>query len=75
LLSESGLTQSDLLVVGLHTHSWLFIRLWNHTTHGLVQQLSSSILGGIRKAGAGAFLKLAIHAVSSGEKPVQAVVI
>jgi hypothetical protein len=23
----------------------LFSRLWNHTTHDLVQQLSSSILG------------------------------
>jgi nucleotide-binding universal stress UspA family protein len=37
--------QSDLLVLGLHRHSLLFSRLWNHTTHDLVQQLSSSILG------------------------------
>ena len=36
---------SDLLVLGLHRHSLLFSRLWNHTTHDLVQQLSSSILG------------------------------
>jgi nucleotide-binding universal stress UspA family protein len=38
-------TQSDLLVLGLHRHSLLFSRLWNHTTHDLSQQLSSSILG------------------------------
>jgi nucleotide-binding universal stress UspA family protein len=37
--------QSDLLVLGLHRHSLLFSRLWNHTTHDLVQLLSSSILG------------------------------
>jgi len=37
--------QSDLLVLGLHRHSLLFSRLWNHTTHDLAQQLSSSILG------------------------------
>jgi nucleotide-binding universal stress UspA family protein len=37
--------QSDLLVLGLHRHSLLFSRLWNHTTYDLVQQLSSSILG------------------------------
>jgi nucleotide-binding universal stress UspA family protein len=37
--------QSDLLVLGLHRHSLLFGGLWNHTTHDLVQQLSSSILG------------------------------
>jgi hypothetical protein len=37
--------QSDLLVLGLHRHSLLFGRLWNHTTHDLVQQLGSSILG------------------------------
>ena len=37
--------QSDLLVLGLHRHSLLFSRLWNHTTHDLSQQLSSSILG------------------------------
>jgi hypothetical protein len=41
--------QSDLLVLGLHRHSLLFSRLWNHTTHDLVQQLSSSILGFIEK--------------------------
>ena len=38
-------TQSDLPVLGLHRHSLLFSRLWNQTTHDLVQQLSSSILG------------------------------
>jgi nucleotide-binding universal stress UspA family protein len=38
-------TQSDLLVLGLHRHSLLFSRLWNHTTHDLSQQLVSSILG------------------------------
>ena len=38
-------TQSDLLVLGLHRHSLLFSRLWNHTTYDLSQQLSSSILG------------------------------
>jgi nucleotide-binding universal stress UspA family protein len=37
--------QSDLLVLGLHRHSLLFSRLWNHTTHDLVQQLTSSVLG------------------------------
>jgi len=37
--------QSDLLVLGLHRHSLLFSRLWNHTTYDLIQQLSSSILG------------------------------
>jgi nucleotide-binding universal stress UspA family protein len=37
--------QSDLLVLGLHRHSLLFGRLWNHTAHDLAQQLSSSILG------------------------------
>jgi nucleotide-binding universal stress UspA family protein len=37
-------TQSDLLVLGLHRHSLLFSRLWNHTTHDLSQRLSSSIL-------------------------------
>jgi len=31
--------QSDLLVVGLHRHSLLFGRLWNHTTHDLVPEL------------------------------------
>jgi nucleotide-binding universal stress UspA family protein len=36
--------QSDLLVLGLHRHSLLFGRLWNHTTHDLSQQLTSSIL-------------------------------
>jgi hypothetical protein len=67
--------QSDLLVLGLHIHSLCFIRLWNHTTHDLVQQLSSGFLGGIRKAGAAAFLTLAIHAVSNDGKAVAAVVI
>ncbi len=38
-------TQSDLLVLGLHRHSLLFSRLWNHTTHDLSQQVISSILG------------------------------
>jgi nucleotide-binding universal stress UspA family protein len=37
--------QSDLLVLGLHRHSLLFSRLWNHTTRDLVQQLSNTILG------------------------------
>jgi nucleotide-binding universal stress UspA family protein len=37
--------QSDLLMLGLHRHSLLFSRLWNHTTHDLAQQLRSSILG------------------------------
>lgn len=37
--------QSDLLVLGLHRHSLLLSRVWNHTTHDLVQQLSGSILG------------------------------
>jgi nucleotide-binding universal stress UspA family protein len=37
--------QSDLLVLGLQRHSLLFSRLWNHTTHDLVQQVSNSILG------------------------------
>jgi hypothetical protein len=37
--------QSDLLAPGLHRHSLLFRRLWNHTTPDLVQQLSGSILG------------------------------
>jgi nucleotide-binding universal stress UspA family protein len=38
-------TQSDLLVLGLHRHSLLFSRLWNHTAHDLSQQVLSSILG------------------------------
>ncbi|MGA7925424.1 MAG: universal stress protein [Candidatus Sulfotelmatobacter sp.] len=37
-------TQSDLLVLGLHRHSLLFSRLWNHTTHDVSQQVTSSIL-------------------------------
>jgi nucleotide-binding universal stress UspA family protein len=37
--------QSDLLVLGVHRHSMLLSRLWNHTTYDLVQQLISSILG------------------------------
>jgi nucleotide-binding universal stress UspA family protein len=37
--------QSDLLLLGLHKHSLLFNRLWNHTTHDLSQRLRSSILG------------------------------
>jgi len=37
--------RSDLLVLGLHRHSLLFSGLWNHTTHDLVQQVRSSILG------------------------------
>jgi nucleotide-binding universal stress UspA family protein len=37
--------QSDLLVLGLHRHSLLLGRIWNHTTYDLVQQLSGSILG------------------------------
>ena len=38
-------TKSDLLVLGLHRHVLLLSRVWNHTTHDLAQQLSSSILG------------------------------
>lgn len=38
-------TQSDLLVLGLHRHTLLFGRLWNHTAHDLTQQVISSILG------------------------------
>jgi hypothetical protein len=34
--------QSDLLVPGLRRHSLLFGRLWNPTTHDLIQQLSGS---------------------------------
>jgi nucleotide-binding universal stress UspA family protein len=37
-------TRSDLLVLGIHQHSWLFSRLLNHTTHDLSQQVASSIL-------------------------------
>ena len=37
-------TQSDLLVFGIHRHSLMFSRLWNHTTHDLAQQVQSSIL-------------------------------
>lgn len=38
-------THSDLLVLGLHHHSLLVSRLWNHTTHDLSQQVASDILG------------------------------
>ena len=38
-------THSDLLILGLHRHSLLFSRLWNHTAHDLSQQAVSSILG------------------------------
>jgi hypothetical protein len=38
-------TQSDLLVLGLHSHSFLFGRLWNGTAHDLTQQVIGSILG------------------------------
>jgi len=37
--------QSDLLVLGLHRHSLLLSRMWNHTAYDLVQRLSASILG------------------------------
>jgi nucleotide-binding universal stress UspA family protein len=37
--------QSDLLVLGLHRHSLLLSRMWNHTGYDLVQRLSGSILG------------------------------
>jgi nucleotide-binding universal stress UspA family protein len=37
-------TQSDLLVLGIRRRYGLFSRLWNHTTHDLSQQVSSSIL-------------------------------
>jgi nucleotide-binding universal stress UspA family protein len=55
---------SDLLVLGLHRHSVIFGRLWNHTTHDLTQQLSSSILGVHLRGRAGAsvhFRRPAIH--------------
>jgi hypothetical protein len=32
-------------VLGLHRHPLIFGRLWNHTSHNLTRQLSSSILG------------------------------
>src|SRR5215470_6721773 len=35
-------TQSDLLVVGIHRHSLLLSRLWNHTTYDLSQRVTSS---------------------------------
>ena len=38
-------TQSDLLVFGLHRHSLMFGRLWNHTARDLAQQVQTSILG------------------------------
>jgi nucleotide-binding universal stress UspA family protein len=37
-------TESDLLVLGIPRRCGLFSRLWNHTTHDLSQQVSSSIL-------------------------------
>ena len=37
-------TESDLLVLGIRRRYGLFSRLWNHTTHDLLQQVSSSIL-------------------------------
>jgi len=37
-------TQSDLLVLGRPRRCGIFSRLWNHTTHDLSQQVSSSIL-------------------------------
>jgi nucleotide-binding universal stress UspA family protein len=37
-------TESDLLVLGIRRRYGLFSRLWNHTTHDLSQQVSSSIL-------------------------------
>src|SRR5690349_13568424 len=37
--------QSGLLVLGLHRHSLLLSRVWNHTAYDLVQRLSGSILG------------------------------
>ena len=37
-------TRSDLLVLGRPRRYGLFNRLWNHTTHDLSQQVSSSIL-------------------------------
>lgn len=38
-------TRSDLLVLGIHRHSWLLSGLLNHTAHDLSQQVTSSILG------------------------------
>ena len=38
-------TRSDLLVVGIHRHSLLLSRFWNHTTHDLSQRVASNILG------------------------------
>jgi hypothetical protein len=32
-------------VLGLHRHSLLLSRMWNHTAYDLVQRLSGSILG------------------------------
>src|ERR1700722_5370552 len=36
-------TESDLLVLGIPRRYGLFSRLWNHTTHDLSQQVSSSM--------------------------------
>jgi hypothetical protein len=36
--------QSDLLVLGLHRHSLLLSRMWNHTTYDLVQQHSRGFI-------------------------------
>lgn len=38
-------TRSDLLVLGIHRHSWLLSGLLNHTAHDLSQQVTSGILG------------------------------
>jgi nucleotide-binding universal stress UspA family protein len=39
-------THSDLLILGIHRHSLLLSRLWNHTAHDLSQRVvSSSIMG------------------------------
>jgi hypothetical protein len=53
--------QSDLLVLGLHRHSSLFSRLWNHTTHDLSQQMTSSILGSLKSASSCICLWLALR--------------
>ena len=38
-------TQSDLLILGVHRHSLLMGRLWNHTAHDLSQRVAVSMLG------------------------------
>ena len=63
--------QSDLLVLVLHIHSLLFIRLWNHTTHDPIQQLSSSFLGGIERWEPPHFSRLRSMRYQMMERPLQ----